>query len=164
MKKIVGIMGPGEEASKKDLENAYNIGKFCASNNWVILTGGRNEGVMNEALRGAKENNGLTIGILPNDDKKTFSKYLDIPIVTNMRSGRNYINVLSSDIVISCGMNHGTSSEISLAIKPGKKIIIVGATNKANDFYKELAPKQVIIAKDYKEATKILEKELSNNS
>jgi hypothetical protein len=35
-----------------------------------------------------------------------------------MRSGRNYINVLSSDIVIACGMNHGTASEVSLAIKP----------------------------------------------
>ena len=155
--KIIGIMGPGKEASPEDLLNAYKIGEYCASKGYITLTGGRNEGVMNEALKGAKENGGLTLGILPSDDKTTLSKYLDIPVCTNMRSGRNYINVLSSDIVIACGINHGTSSEISLAIKPDKKIILVGLYEEANVFYKKLAPNQISIVPTHVEAIKLIE-------
>ena len=153
-------MGPGSKATMKDLKNAYNIGKFCAENNWVTLTGGRNKGVMNEALKGAKKGNGLTIGILPTDEKNKFSKFLDIAICTNMRSGRNYINVLSSDIVVACGIDPGTSSEISLAIKPKKNVILVGLNKEAKDFYKKLAPKQVYCVKNYIEANKILAEKL----
>ncbi len=155
-KKIVGIMGPGSKATNKDLKNAYNIGKFCAEKDWVTLTGGINKGVMNEALKGAKENGGLTIGILPNDEKNNFSKFLDIAICTNMRSGRNYINVLSSDIVVACGLDSGTSSEISLAIKPKKKIILVGLTKEADNFFKKLAPEQIYCVNNYISANKIL--------
>ncbi len=158
MKKIIGIMGPGSDADKTDLKNAYEIGKFCAKKGWITLTGGRNSGVMDEALKGAKENKGLTIGILPTDEKELFSKFMDIPIITNMRSGRNYINVLSSDIVVVYGISPGTSSEISLAIIAKKKLILVGLYDEANAFYKKLSPENTYCVKDYKEAVKILEK------
>ncbi|MCH8519587.1 MAG: cytochrome [Nanoarchaeota archaeon] len=161
VKIIVGVMGPGSNALKKDLNNAYEIGKFIASKNWVTLTGGRNEGVMNEALKGAKENNGLTLGILPSDDKITFSPYLDIPVCTNMRSGRNYLNVLSSNIIVVCGIDHGTSSEISLAIKPNKKIILIGLYEEANKYFEKLAPNLIYVVEDYLEAIEILKKELN---
>lgn len=153
-------MGGGENATNEDIKNAYEIGKFCASKGWITLTGGRNRGVMNEALKGAKENNGLTVGILPTDDKITFSEYIDVPIITNMRSGRNYINALSSNIIVACGMGPGTSSEVSLAINAEKKVILVGIYDEANSFYKKLAPQQTLIAKDYKEAVILLQKEL----
>ncbi|MFA5931584.1 MAG: cytochrome [archaeon] len=159
-KLIVGVMGGGENATKEDIKNAYEIGKFCASKGWITLTGGRNKGVMNEALKGAKENNGLTVGILPNDDKKSFSNYIDVPIITNMRSGRNYINALSSTIIVACGMGPGTSSEVSLAINSEKKVILVGVYEEANKFYKRLDQKKTLIAKDYKDAIELLKKEL----
>ena len=155
MKKIIGIMGPGN-AKEEDLENSYKIGKYCAENGYATLTGGLNKGVMNEALRGAQENGGLTIGILPIDDRSQFSEYIDIPIVTTMRSGRNYINILSSDIIVACGMEAGTSSEVSMAIKADKKVILVGAYEEANTFYKRLSNNQIYIAKDYKEAIKLI--------
>ena len=156
MKKIIGIMGP-TKASEKDLINAYLIGKYCAENNYITLTGGLKNGVMNEALKGAKEHGGLTIGIMPTDDKTEFSEYADIPIITTMKAGRNYIEILTSDIIVVCGISPGTSSEISLAIKPGKKIILVGLDEQANNFYKNLAPKQVFTVKNYKEAIELLE-------
>lgn len=155
MKKIIGIMG-STIAEEKDLINAYQIGKYCAENNYITLTGGLKEGIMNEALKGAKEHGGLTIGIMPTDDRTRFSEYADIPIVTTMKAGRNYIEILTSDIIIACGISAGTSSEISLAIKPGKKIILVGVDKKTIDFYKMLAPNQVFFAKDYTEAIKLL--------
>jgi hypothetical protein len=158
---IVGVMGPSSNAKDVDLKNAYEIGKFCAKKKWVTLTGGRNIGVMDEALKGAKENGGITVGILPSDEKESFSRFIDVPIITNMKSGRNYINVLSSDIVAVCGIDSGTSSEVSLAIKSGKKVILVGLYEEANIFYKKLAPEQIFCVKESSEAIKILEENLT---
>ncbi|MCI9365555.1 MAG: cytochrome [Clostridia bacterium] len=155
MKKIIGIMGP-TNAIEDDLINAYQIGKYCAENNYITLTGGLKYGIMNEALKGAKENGGLTVGIMPTDDKSEYSKYVDIPIITTMKAGRNYIETLTSDIIVACGISAGTSSEISLAIKPKKKIILIGLDENTNNFYQNLAPNQVFIAKNYMEAIKIL--------
>ena len=163
MKKIIGIRGP-INAKEQDLINAYQIGKFCAENNYATLTGGLKHGIMNEALKGAKENGGLTIGIMPTDDKSQYSEYVDIPIVTTMKAGRNYIEVLTSDIIIACGISAGTSSEISLAIKPKKKIILIGLDNESNRFYQNLAPNQVCIVDSYKEAIDILVKSNLENA
>ena len=112
---------------------------------------------MNEALKGAKQQGGLTLGIMPTDDKTEFSEYVYLPIITTMEAGRNYIEILTSDIIVACGISAGTSSEISLAIKSKKEIILVGLSEEVNNFYRNLAPNQVFIAKDYREAIKILE-------
>ncbi|MBP9779266.1 cytochrome [Candidatus Gracilibacteria bacterium] len=152
MKKIIGIMGPGDGATEQDKKNAFEIGKYAAEHGYVVLTGGRNIGVMEAGLQGAKSANGTTVGILPNDDRSTFSEYVDIPIITNMRSGRNYMNVLSSDLVFACGMGAGTSSEVSLALQAGKNIILVGTSPEANAFFKQLNSEKILIAKDYTEA------------
>jgi uncharacterized protein (TIGR00725 family) len=54
--------------------------------------------------KGAREAKGLTIGILPTKDRASISEAVDIPIITDMGSARNNINVLSSDAVIACGV------------------------------------------------------------
>ena len=43
-----------------------------------------------------------------------------------MGSGRNIINVLSSDVVVACPGGAGTISEIALALKHGKTVICLG--------------------------------------
>ena len=59
MKKItIGVMGPGETASQKDIDFAYEVGKLIAGNNWTTLTGGMKLGVMHAAVSGAKDNGG----------------------------------------------------------------------------------------------------------
>ena len=156
MKKIIWIMWPWN-ATQIDLQNAYEIGKFSALKWYITLTWWRNEWVMNEWLKWAKEKWGITLWILPNDDTTTFSQYLDIAVPTNMRSGRNYLNVLTSDIVVACWVDHGTSSEISLAIKPWKNIVLIGLYEEANIFFKKLAPNQVYIAKNSSDAISILQ-------
>jgi uncharacterized protein (TIGR00725 family) len=145
-----------EKASKNDLENSYQIWKFCAENNFVTLTGWRNVWVMNEWLRWAKENWWLTVWILPNDDKKTCSEYLDIPIFTNMRSWRNYINALSSDILVVCWIELWTSTEVSLWLKAWKKVILIWCFDEANIFYKKIWWNNIYISKNYNNAIKIL--------
>lgn len=159
MQKIIGIMGPNN-ASEKNLKDAFEIGKYVANKGYVVLTGGLNIGIQNEGLKGAKASNGLTIGIMPFNEPDKFSEYVDIPIITNMRSGRNYINVLSSNLVITCGIDNGTISEISLSLvnTAKKQVIIVGAIEEANKLFKVIDSENVYIAKDYNECIEILEK------
>jgi len=147
MKKIViGVMGPGANASKIDLQNAYELGQLIAQQGWVLLTGGRNAGVMDAASKGAKAANGLTVGILPTDDTRAVSDAVDIAIVTDMGNARNNINVLSSDVIIACGMGAGTASEIALALKANKKVILLNENEESKVFFKNLSLDSIYIA------------------
>lgn len=123
-KTIIGVMG-GEIASKKDIRLAYNLGVLIAKEGWVLLSGGRSAGIMEASSKGCKEHGGTTVGILPGRDSSGTSKYVDIQILTGMGDARNYINVLSSDIVIACRGAAGTISEIALALKNKKKVILL---------------------------------------
>ena len=131
-------MGPGEGATLHDKKTATELGRLIAREGCTLLTGGRNTGVMEAALRGAKEEGGLTIGILPSEDKTGCSRYVDIPVKTGMGSARNNINVLTSDVVIACGTGRGTFSEIMLALKAGKPVIVLNQKKNASRFLNDL--------------------------
>ena len=153
MKKIIiGVMGPGEGATQINLDHAYQLGKLIAEAGWILLTGGRNTGVMEAANQGAKAADGLTIGILPNASKKGVSDAVDLAIFTNLGQARNVINILSSDVIIACGMGAGTASEIALAIKHNKPVILLNQHPESQIFFKSLSSKQVIIVNSPEEA------------
>lgn len=121
---IIGVMGGGTAAAA-DTSAAYRLGALIAENGWILLNGGRNSGIMDASARGARERGGITVGILPDENLSRASDHVDIPIVTGMGSGRNIINVLSSDLVIACPGGAGTLSEISLALKYGKPVVLL---------------------------------------
>ena len=120
---LVGVMGPGEAALPKDCRNAYEMGRAIATNSWVLVTGGRDVGVMDAASRGAREAGGLTVGVLPSSDLASVSTFVDIPIVTGLGEARNNVNVLTCELIFACGMNAGTASEICLALKADRHVI-----------------------------------------
>ena len=122
--RIIGVMGGGT-ATAKVLENAYTLGVLIARRGWILLNGGRNTGVMESSARGASDQGGLTIGILPGSNPEEASKYIRIPIVTGLGNARNCINVLSSDVVVACSGGMGTLSEIALALKCSKPVILL---------------------------------------
>lgn len=119
---IVGVMG-GAEVADGTAHDAYRLGELIARKGWILLNGGRNAGVMAASARGAAQNGGITVGILPDADTSQTSEHIQIAIPTGMGSARNTINVLSSDIVVACRGGAGTISEIALALKHGKKVI-----------------------------------------
>jgi len=121
---IIGVMGGGTALPAIETK-AYHLGKLIAQQGWILLNGGRNTGIMEASAKGAFESNGLTIGILPDDHDSKKSSYISIPILTGMGSARNCINVLSSHVVVACPGGMGTISEISLALKYGKKVILL---------------------------------------
>jgi len=131
-------MGPGNNPEEQDLQAAYELGKLIARREWVLLTGGRSAGVMEAASKGAREEGGLTVGILPGEDRKQMSEFVDIPILTGMGSARNNINVLTADVVVASGMGMGTTSEIMLALKANKHVILLNQTDEALGFLNSL--------------------------
>src|SRR2546425_8348332 len=145
---IVGVMGPGAGASRKDLDNARRLGALLAQQGWVVLCGGRSVGVMDAVCRGAKEAGGVTVGVLPGDDVGEASEGVDIAIVTGMGNARNAINVLSSDVVVACGMGPGTASEIALALKSDKNVIILDDHPEAIAFFRAVGKERVTVARD----------------
>ena len=113
-KKIqIGVIGDSNIKSKQQLEIAYEIGKEIAKANAILICGGRG-GVMAAAVKGAWEEKGITVGILPTSNKDSeVSPYLTVRIPTNLQWGRNPIIPLASDGVIACGGNTGTLSELA---------------------------------------------------
>lgn len=144
-KTVVGVMGPGEGATATDLERARALGRLIAGAGWVLLTGGRRSGVMDAASEGAHEAGGLVLGILPDADDRAISQHVDIAIMTGVGSARNNINVLTSDAVVACGMGAGTASEVALALKAGKTVLLLSDDPVAHQFFQNLDAKRIKI-------------------
>jgi len=155
LKIIVGVMGPGAKASPLNLQNAYELGKLIAQQGWVLLTGGRDIGVMDAANKGAKAAAGLTLGILPTDYPGGVSEAVDIAILTDMGNARNNINVLTSHVIVACGIGAGTASEIALALKANKKVILLNENQESQIFFKNLSKESVFIVNTPEEAINI---------
>lgn len=123
-KTIVGVMG-GSEADPQTLDHAYQIGRQIAEHGWVLLSGGRPTGVMDASARGCREAGGLSVGVLFDDAQELASEHLDLVLPTGMGAGRNIINVLSSDVVVACRGSGGTLSEIALALRFERPVILL---------------------------------------
>jgi uncharacterized protein (TIGR00725 family) len=122
---LIGVIGPGETATEAEMKTAQALGQAIAQAGWGLLTGGRAAGVMAAASHGAHMADGLVVGILPDADTANMAATVDIAIVTGMGQGRNVINILSSHVVIACGLGPGTLSEMALALKLGKPLIML---------------------------------------
>ena len=121
---IIGVMGGGM-IDPQDAESAYRLGSLIAEQGWILLNGGRNAGVMTSSARGARESGGITVGILPDDNPHGASPFIQIPILTGMGNARNCINVLSSHVVVACPGGTGTISEVALALKSNRPVILM---------------------------------------
>ncbi|MCK4358583.1 MAG: TIGR00725 family protein [Candidatus Cloacimonetes bacterium] len=120
-KKIIAVIG-GNVATTEIYEKAYQVGKIIAEKDCIFICGGLG-GVMEAASKGAKDNNGLTIGILPGTSKQDANPYIDIPIVTAMSNARNVIIARTCDIAIAIDGKYGTLSEIAYCLNFGKTVL-----------------------------------------
>jgi uncharacterized protein (TIGR00725 family) len=122
---IIGVMGPSD-CNAATYEKARLTGRLLAEAGYALLCGG-GTGAMEAAARGAREAGGLTIGVLPGSDagESPPNAYIEIPIFTGISHARNLINVLSSRVVVAIGGAHGTLSEIALAIKSGRPVVLL---------------------------------------
>jgi uncharacterized protein (TIGR00725 family) len=105
-------------------ERACLLGRLLAEQGHVVICGGLG-GVMEAVCCGAREAGGAAVGILPGE-KESANRYVSIAIATGMGHARNAIVVKSSDAVVALPGEHGTLSEIALALKMGKPVISLG--------------------------------------
>jgi uncharacterized protein (TIGR00725 family) len=79
---------------------------------------------MAAVCRGAVEQDGITVGILPSSGPSGNypNPWVRIPVYTGAGMSRNVFNVLSARLCVALGGGPGTLSEIALAIKTGVEV------------------------------------------
>lgn len=163
-KHIIAVVGTGREIEPA-VSTAYQLGFLIAEKGWVLITGGRDAGVMRAANDGAKSaKSGLTIGILPHRDAE-ISPDVDVAIVTDTGEARNNIIVLSADVVVACGVDGaGTASEVALALKNRKPVILLKVSEMAESFFSSISRASLQTAESPEEAILFTESILSSRS
>jgi uncharacterized protein (TIGR00725 family) len=136
----IGVIGSGSDELD---ELAVPLGRLLAKLDVNLLTGA-GRGVMTAVSRAftqAPRRRGICIGIVPcaSIDERARGKdgypnpFVELPILTHLPySGtlgqhdlsRNHINVLSSDAIIALPGGSGTASEVALAVKYRKPIVV----------------------------------------
>lgn len=121
---MVGVIG-ASRPDRRAARDAYEVGRLVARRGAAIICGGLG-GVMAEAARGAREEGGLTIGVLPGEDRRQANPHICIPIVTGMGYARNIMIVRSAHALIAIGGSYGTLSEIAYALNLGVPMVGLG--------------------------------------
>lgn len=141
---IIGVMGSGKAGWD---ELAAPLGRWIAQNGHDLLTGG-GEGVMLSVARAFTQTpgrNGRSMGVLPTrpDALQGFvpldgypNPFVELPILTPLPKredsaapgtiNRNYVNILTSDVVVALPGSAGTLEEITLALRFKKPLICFG--------------------------------------
>ena len=118
---FIAVIG-GSDCSPQVAKLAEEVGREIAHHGAILVCGGLG-GVMEAACKGASSQGGLTIGILPGDNRRAANPYVRIPIVTGIGYARNVAVVKSAQAVIAIDGSYGTLSEISYALDSGIPVI-----------------------------------------
>ena len=103
---------------------SYEVGAEAAKRGAVVLTGGLG-GVMEAACKGAKENQGITVGIIPQDEMSYANRYCDVVIATGMGWARDFVTAHSADAVVIVAGGAGALIEACAAYLKAKPIIAI---------------------------------------
>lgn len=139
MKTRITVIGSSGKVSSSVEAIAASTGREVAKAGAILITGGR-DGVMEAASRGAKREGGLTVGILGDSTLENANPYLEVAITTGLGYARNYINICSSDAVISISGAGGTLSELGFAIALDKLIVLIEGTGGVTDLLAQALP------------------------
>jgi uncharacterized protein (TIGR00725 family) len=120
----IAVIGGGR-CNAAEYSLAESVGRLIGGMGAILVCGGL-AGIMEAAARGAKEAGGATIGVLPGHERAPGNPYLDYSITTGLGHARNLAVVSSGDAVIAVGGGYGTLSEIGLAAKVGRPVVILG--------------------------------------
>lgn len=145
---VIGASKP----TNNQIKLAYAVGCEIAKAGFILVCGGR-EGIMEAACKGAKDNGGTTVGIIPDLTPHNSNNFLDIIIPTGINLARNYIVQNSGFAIIMIGGSYGTLSELAYALQFRKKIVSLNSKWSRID-------KKVIVAKNPKDA---IRKAIRNN-
>lgn len=117
---VIGAAGcePGSEAAGL----AEEVGRRLANAGVTVVCGGLT-GVMEAACRGAAEENGVAIGIVPGNEVSEANPFCTHVVATGVGHARNLAVVSSGEVVIAIGGEWGTLSEIGFARAIGRPVV-----------------------------------------
>lgn len=121
----VAVVGPGH-ADEREHQLACGVGRLLAQRGAVVVTGGLG-GVMQAACEGAAVLGGVSIGLLPGTDRAAANPYVTVPVAAGLGEGRNLLVVQTADAVVAIGCSPGTLSEIALAARLGKPVVLLAS-------------------------------------
>ncbi len=119
----IAVIG-GSEAAPEALRAAEAVGSALALAGASLVCGGLG-GVMEAACRGAQGAGGLTVGILPGEDRREANRWVTCAIPTGLGHFRNFLVVRAADGVIALPGASGTLSEAAMAKTLGKPVVTV---------------------------------------
>ncbi|MGH6830783.1 MAG: TIGR00725 family protein [bacterium] len=114
----------GNTANEAEARLAEAAGAAIARRGSLLVCGGLG-GVMEAACRGAKAAGGTVLGIVPGEFRSEANGFVDISVATNMGHARNAIIVHTADGMLAVGGESGTLSELALALKLRKPVVIL---------------------------------------
>jgi len=142
--KIIAVCG-SSSVDDRGAELAREVGRLIARKGCSLVCGGLG-GVMEACCRGAREEGGMTIGILPGTSREDANPYVDVPIVTGLGHARNLIIVQTAHAVIALPGGPGTLSEIALALKVGAPVVALDDWEEISDIEHASSPAEAVNA------------------
>ncbi len=122
--RYVAVIGGGE-ADPDAAALAYEVGRELARRGAVVICGGLG-GVMEAVAQGVQEAGGVSIGLLPDPDRRRANPYLTYAIPTNLGHARNMVIAHAADAVVAVDGGYGTISEAAIALKLNKPVVALG--------------------------------------
>jgi uncharacterized protein (TIGR00725 family) len=150
MKLKIGVMGAamergGEKITKKAKELAYALGSEIAQHNCILINGACG-GIPYLASKGAKDADGMVIGVSPAQNyHEHVHKYhlpadkYDILFYTGFGfKGRNVVNVSNCDAIIIVSGYVGTLNEFTIGYDDGMIVGIMKGSGGIADFIDDI--------------------------
>jgi uncharacterized protein (TIGR00725 family) len=119
----LSVFGAGD-ATGGQLALAEEVGRLVAEAGVALVTGGLG-GVMEAASRGAAGAGGVVIAVLPGTDPGEATTHATAVVATGIGHARNLAVAASGGSAIAIGHGYGTLSEIALARKLGRRVVVL---------------------------------------
>ena len=135
----VAVVGSGGEWEA----SAEEVGRLLAERGCTVVTGGLEE-VMAAAHRGAKAVGGVTIAILPGENRRAANPWADHVVVTGIGHARNLAVAASGDAVIAIGGSYGTIAEMALALRLGRRVVALEGAPEVDGAERAATPAEAV--------------------
>ncbi len=119
----IGVIGP-RDATAHQMGLAQAVAGLIARHGLAMVCGGKT-GVMAAAAAGARAENGITIGMLPDTDWRAANDDITLPLATGLLEARNVIIARASLALIAVGGSSGTLTEMAYAVHFGRLLVVM---------------------------------------
>jgi uncharacterized protein (TIGR00725 family) len=136
MRKLqIAVIGYNSDKSNSITNKvAYEVGRAIARAKGILICGGLG-GVMEKACKGAKDQGGITVGIIPQEDLSCANEFCDIVIASGIGYARDFLVATSADGIIVVGGGVGTLVELCVGYMLKKPIVTIPHSGGTAEFY-----------------------------